>query len=188
MCGWLQLECLSTAGTYCPAQSPIWIICPISGFCNTTLMPIFHNCTAGSYCATQGLTKVTALCSGGYYCPSGSSSAQQNTCIRGYYCPLGSPAMIIWYVLCFGDVSPIASLVQFHLSFPIGSMLSALCARSVRLWQCRTGRCVREVSFVAQLVCRCSLTVALASIVSLAPAQLLSSRTLRKLRLIEYTV
>ena len=51
-------------------------------------------CTAGSYCGTNGLSYPTGLCTAGYYCSGGSSTPIQNDCPLGSYCPAGSQGPI----------------------------------------------------------------------------------------------
>ena len=92
-------------GSYSPSQDP----CPIGHYCpKGTTAPVacdagtFNpstgsdeesdciDCTAGSYCETEGLSEPTGLCNAGFYCPSGSISATEISCLEGFYCDEGS--------------------------------------------------------------------------------------------------
>eukprot|EP01012_Entosiphon_sulcatum_P020572 TRINITY_DN2549_c0_g1_i18.p1 TRINITY_DN2549_c0_g1~~TRINITY_DN2549_c0_g1_i18.p1 ORF type:complete len:7257 (+),score=712.60 TRINITY_DN2549_c0_g1_i18:702-21773(+) len=79
-------------GTYCPVGSAYPSPClagtfnPKNGsFEIAQCLP----CTAGMYCATDGLAQPTGLCFAGYYCPAGEIEPYRE-CAYGFYCPEGS--------------------------------------------------------------------------------------------------
>ena len=72
-------------GTQYPTQYP----CPVGTFNNITNLRSADecfNCTAGSYCASTGLTAPTGPCDGGYYCSGGARVPNQHGCPAGHFC------------------------------------------------------------------------------------------------------
>ena len=88
------------AGFYCAQGTAIPKACPAGRFSEDeglTHISECELCTAGSYCASQGLTAPTGLCTGGYYCSGGevfpnpiNTTSTGGPCPAGYYCPPGS--------------------------------------------------------------------------------------------------
>ncbi len=80
-------------GRYCEQGEHHPKPCPPGTFLNVTMGKASSDCTqctAGSYCETEGLTKPTGYCEAGYYCPRGSSNKTAIECPIGTYCPEGS--------------------------------------------------------------------------------------------------
>ncbi|EDO39339.1 predicted protein, partial [Nematostella vectensis] len=89
-----QHQCL--AGHYCPRGTGIPEPCPsgtFSGSLGNTGPSNCRNCTAGKYCAGNGLEAPTADCNPSFYCPGGQAtgSPSEYGCITGHRCPRGSP-------------------------------------------------------------------------------------------------
>eukprot|EP01135_Chromosphaera_perkinsii_P006890 Nk52_evm45s621 gene=Nk52_evmTU45s621 len=87
------------AGSYCPANSGAPTPCAVGKFISSTGSIASNqcvDCTAGSYCSTQGLANPTGLCDAGYYCPKGQQLKNPPTslCPQGHKCPVGSPAAV----------------------------------------------------------------------------------------------
>jgi hypothetical protein len=84
------------AGKYCEEGTSTPVKCPAGTYSNKTGNLMESNCsscTAGYYCATAGLTKVTGKCDVGFYCPGRDDRKDPpaTACPKGYYCPEGSP-------------------------------------------------------------------------------------------------
>uniref|UniRef100_A0A7S3JP84 Chitin-binding type-2 domain-containing protein n=1 Tax=Aureoumbra lagunensis TaxID=44058 RepID=A0A7S3JP84_9STRA len=83
------------AGAYCPEGSKVPILCPIgtySEFSGQSDLSTCQNCTAGRFCASEGLSEPTADIDAGYYGGSGVSTSRptETRCPQGFYCPRGS--------------------------------------------------------------------------------------------------
>ncbi|XP_053400417.1 sushi, von Willebrand factor type A, EGF and pentraxin domain-containing protein 1-like [Mercenaria mercenaria] len=78
-----EIEC--PAGFYCPARSEIPIHCPRGRFQPNSGQGSCYACTRRYYCATPGLTAVTAVCPSGHGC--GSGVADPSPCGKGRYNP-----------------------------------------------------------------------------------------------------
>ena len=94
-------ENICPAGHYCPpgTQYSTQHRCPVGTFNNVTASVSSTDCapcTAGSFCASEGLSRPTALCSPGWFCSGGARNATDaengGQCLAGQYCPLGSLA------------------------------------------------------------------------------------------------
>ena len=123
------------AGHYCAVGTINPVSCPPGTFSSATGLTDASNCTlcsAGSYCASAGLTAPTGLCAAGYYCmrgnidpspTSGTSSATVvssgtstvvtvggDVCTQGHYCGNGtstpSPCAAGTYSSDFGRTGP----------------------------------------------------------------------------------
>ena len=78
---------------YCPAGTITPIQCPAGTFSSSLNLKTSSDCTscsAGSYCASPGLSAVTASCYQGYYCIGGSSLEAPTDGVTGALCPAGS--------------------------------------------------------------------------------------------------
>jgi hypothetical protein len=88
-------------GSYCPlgTRSGNEYVCPIGTFNNVTgsqKMGDCITCSAGYYCAFQGITSPSGFCKGGYYCPAGTSTLIESLkCPRGTSCPTGSSVPVL---------------------------------------------------------------------------------------------
>jgi hypothetical protein len=86
-----QIAC--PEGRYCEQGTHHPKPCPAGTFSNATMGKASSDCTqctSGSYCETEGLTKPTGYCEAGYYCPRGSSNKTTIECPIGTHCPMGS--------------------------------------------------------------------------------------------------
>ena len=87
---------ICTAGHYCPIGTAIPVQCPIGKFSPHSIIGngdinSCTNCTAGYYCASEGMMNVTGKCDAGYYCTSNAyTRTQQYTSEIGGPCPVGS--------------------------------------------------------------------------------------------------
>ena len=86
-------------GHYCPEGTEREQSCPRTTFRNSTggrNVSDCWTCTAGSYCATEGLSTPSGPCDAGYYCPDGfgspTSTPGEFLCPVGHFCPAGSEA------------------------------------------------------------------------------------------------
>eukprot|EP01029_Cantina_marsupialis_P004430 TRINITY_DN14448_c0_g1_i4.p1 TRINITY_DN14448_c0_g1~~TRINITY_DN14448_c0_g1_i4.p1 ORF type:complete len:2721 (+),score=1122.55 TRINITY_DN14448_c0_g1_i4:133-8163(+) len=88
-------------GFYCPAQTQRYdqFACPIGTFNARVELSAEAECTpctAGSYCATEGLTAPTDVCAPGYYCTLGAVQSDPtdgktgDKCDAGFVCTAGS--------------------------------------------------------------------------------------------------
>ena len=74
--------------------------CPVGTYLNVTganSSSDCTSCTAGSYCASEGLPYPSGPCQAGYYCPEGSviPNDEAYICTPGHYCPEGSPTEVM---------------------------------------------------------------------------------------------
>ncbi len=88
----------------------------------TSIMSSSAVCSAGSYCATQGLSAPQGPCDPGYYCTDGSVNPRQNICTsEGYYCPSGSSSPM--QVAC-----PLGAFCRAGASAPAVCLAGYACA------------------------------------------------------------
>ena len=83
------------AGSYCPFGSETFTLCPPSTFSNATKNTKLGdclNCTAGFFCAFNGMSIPSGECKAGYYCPGGQrrKDPPEYRCPIGNFCPNGS--------------------------------------------------------------------------------------------------
>lgn len=80
------------ATKYCPSGTITPIQCPSGTYSSITNLKTSSECTscdAGSYCASPGLSAVTADCYAGYYCIGGSTLEAPTDGVTGALCPAG---------------------------------------------------------------------------------------------------
>ena len=101
------------AGSVCPSgtQAATQFLCPIGTFSNATKLSDASQCTrctAGSFCATAGLTAPTGACDAGYYCLGGAFVATPADGFDlGYTCSVGTGIWNASAVPATGDVCPL---------------------------------------------------------------------------------
>lgn len=121
-------------GRFCPLGTSSPSRCPSGTFSNEKGLESESECipcTAGYFCASNGLTSPTGKCLVGFYCSGGSYLANPNgetfgsVCEEGTYCPEGS---------------------TFALSCPLGTYLPSKQAQKVEdCLQCPEGHFCNEI-------------------------------------------
>jgi len=79
-------------GHYCPIGSGAPFPCPAGTYSfasHLTQVSQCLNCTAGFYCNSTGIIKVTQRCIQGYYCPPGTAIPSR-LCPTGHFCVAGT--------------------------------------------------------------------------------------------------